>query len=607
MNDKQNDSGSIKRSDFKLRLEYYGLKTHIYLLKTGQYAIQLLNYPELYDEIKENFEHTIRQVGDDVELIIEKPDNIREEITPIKNTADNQGLFLNNEMLQSLLVSRFTDIDFRKIEVDFQNGVCLKLILGHTVSKEKEKEVKTFLLDMKNGFTDVEIQIDEHLSDPILIKTVDLACTDSRYKFSIEDSEFWFSNAQKIYSGNLTRESLRFFDPEKTKCYMDFSIWQNRNVNIRSAVLLYDTVYIAFPLQMNFEKFLEQQHLTVKDLYTLIENQKLVILLPNTESRYDKNILDEMYGMNPNCIVSKRGINALMAMYYCELEKQYMKIWKGKEEVLKEFCMDCAKKKDPLAKMFADMLLWPIRAKNESYELLTSYSPLSVSSIGVNNYLLLPQHNKSNIEFEMTVNAPAIHIATALHATYFPFCIEQENGSYSDLGVATLLGDILNMYNYLGKNQLEHMKEYSERVNKKNHSICLLRSENTVDLKHILDYEKKYHTSHTLKKILEDLAFLDDKKCEEKIKEYNNAIAEAGMEKAGIGTILNYMLSVGGFLPGAGTAFSIAGLFTQILNDLGIKEKKTIARIENGTASEKDKIFLLDKVNRVAHLERSSF
>ena len=87
MNDKQNDSGSIKRSDFKLRLEYYGLKTHIYLLKTGQYAIQLLNYPELYDEIKENFEHTIRQVGDDVELIIEKPDNIREEITPIKNTV----------------------------------------------------------------------------------------------------------------------------------------------------------------------------------------------------------------------------------------------------------------------------------------------------------------------------------------------------------------------------------------------------------------------------------------------------------------------------------------------------------------------------------------
>lgn len=211
---------------------------------------------------------------------------------------------------------------------------------------------------MKNGFTDVEIQIDEHLSDPILIKTVDLACTDSRYKFSIEDSEFWFSNAQKIYSGNLTRESLRFFDPEKTKCYMDFSIWQNRNVNIRSAVLLYDTVYIAFPLQMNFEKFLEQQHLTVKDLYTLIENQKLVILLPNTESRYDKNILDEMYGMNPNCIVSKRGINALMAMYYCELEKQYMKIWKGKEEVLKEFCRTVQKRR-PLAKMFADMLLWP--------------------------------------------------------------------------------------------------------------------------------------------------------------------------------------------------------------------------------------------------------
>jgi len=62
------------------------------------------------------------------------------------------------------------------------------------------------------------------------------------------DKRFWFDNVNKIYSGDMTRESLRFFDPDQTKCYMDFGVWQNKNINIRSAVLLYDKVYIAFLL-----------------------------------------------------------------------------------------------------------------------------------------------------------------------------------------------------------------------------------------------------------------------------------------------------------------------------------------------------------------------
>ena len=191
----------------------------------------------------------------------------------------------------------------------------------------------------------------------------------------------------------------------------------------------------------------------------------------------------------------------------------------------------------------------------------------------------------------MTVNASSIHIATALQSTYFPFYVENESDSYSDAGVATILGNILNMYNYLGKGQLENMEEYSKKVDEEKQSIYLLKPENSVDMKHILAYEKKYHTSHTLKRILEDLASLDSAKRMEKVKEYNNAIA-----------VWNYVLSAGGFVPGIGTGVSVLGLLCQMAQDMGIGEKYIIKKLEQGTASEKDKIYLLDKLNRVARI-----
>ena len=74
--------GRIKRTDLRLRMEYYGLETRIYLLESGQYSIQILNYRELYQEIKQNFDSSIRSVGDWVEVVSEKPENSIREISP---------------------------------------------------------------------------------------------------------------------------------------------------------------------------------------------------------------------------------------------------------------------------------------------------------------------------------------------------------------------------------------------------------------------------------------------------------------------------------------------------------------------------------------------
>lgn len=137
--------GRIKRTDLRLRMEYYGLETRIYLLESGQYSIQILNYRELYQEIKQNFDSSIRSVGD-------------------------------------------------WVEVYHEDGIRLEICLGKQISSEKETEIKDFVLNMQIGFSDVKIYADQNLPDPLYVNEVNLACTDSHYKFSVEDSGFCFGH-----------------------------------------------------------------------------------------------------------------------------------------------------------------------------------------------------------------------------------------------------------------------------------------------------------------------------------------------------------------------------------------------------------------------------
>ena len=47
------DCGGVKRADLRLRTKYYGIKTKIFLIAKNHYVIQLLNFLDMFDAIKE--------------------------------------------------------------------------------------------------------------------------------------------------------------------------------------------------------------------------------------------------------------------------------------------------------------------------------------------------------------------------------------------------------------------------------------------------------------------------------------------------------------------------------------------------------------------------
>ena len=607
MNEMRYDSGSIKRADLRLRTKYYGIKTKIYLADNGRYMIYVMDCLGIFDEIKNDFNYNIRSVGDWVELINKEPESFMAEIPPLTNIAyKNEGIFLTHKMFESLLISKFPRVDFLNIEVEHQNGAQVVITVAENTIENEISRIKQFIYDLKNGFSKVNFRKSSISKSILTNRDVDLACTDKSFNFSIADSEFWFDNVEKIYSGDICKNSLRFFDSTKTKCYMDFSVWNNENINIRSNALLYDTIYLSLPLGDHLDDFLSQQHLKQTDLDELVERKKLVVLLPNTEIRYDKKLLDRLYDIDPNCIVSKRGINALMAMFYCELERKYLSLWEGNEHVLETLCLECVNKNDKQSRLLYDWLLWPIKVKSESYELLTSYSPLKLPSIGANllfNSFLDDTTKGKAIQFELTANSNAIHIASALQATYFPFATKETTGPiYSDETVSCLLGSIINSYRLNTSEEQNEINEYTELLDKQRNAIYLLKSDNSVSIRHILDYAEKYDTTHALMKILFNISELDQGQQKARIEEYNNLIAEIGKEHINKGSVINYILGGAGFLPVVGTAASITSLIMQVFSDVGIKKDIVNKKIIKGKAKTKDEVYLLDKLSRIAKL-----
>ena len=524
MNDRQvpmdYDSGSIKRSDYMLRLHFYGLQTRIYLVEPHRYAILLINYQDRLDIIKQKFDNEIRMLGDWVILTVVPPENYLCVISPMEEAnMICEGAFLTDDMVKSLLISRFPTTKFQDIHVSFEKGANLQITTEPNTTSARREEIRTFAQRLHLAFSQVEVRAAEEVKPCVYISDVTLACTDQSKPFSVCDAEFWFDHAEDIFDGTLKKEQLRFYT-EGTKCYLNFSVWPKTKANIRSNLMLYDTVYLSLPLTDYLPDFLEQQHLSYDDLANMAAQKKLVVFLPNTESRYDGKLIDCLYEANPDAVVSKRGINALLATYFTRIEQAYLNCWRGHEEQLRELHMMCCLSDRPEIQQIGKWLVWPIQAKGKSKELLSSYGPMMVSNLDLNQ-LILPffkdEKTRDNAEFEFVVNEDSIQIASALQATFFPLQIEDAGKHYSNEGVAIILNGLLNGYLYPQEKQQMQLQDYKQQLQRQQHEIRLLHVDNSVPVVDLLDYSQRYRTSETLKCILERLTQMPEEMQRERI------------------------------------------------------------------------------------------
>lgn len=630
-----NQIGEVKRTDLDLRIEYLGLKTKIYRIEDERFVILCEDYEGDFEKLKEYFDDNIRPICCWVELTLKEPENYKEMIEGIALddiTSNFQGICLTKPEIDNMLTSKFHHIDFADISA--VPGQHAKLII--TVSdKTKDEDIallEDFLSKMELSFEKVVVRKESdasredeepegkwqnrqspYYSDPIY------CFTDKSFPFSVNDADYWFSNVEKIYQGKIDRDELPFFHPGETKCYLDFTGF--KNVNLRNNILLYDKIYLSLPIENNLEAFLEHQNITKNELIELVEREKVVILLPNTELRYDRKLVMEAYNHKNNSVISKRGINALIACYMAEVEKSYCADYPEYREMIYEIHPYLKNTEDEKAIQMAKFMAWPLTAKLESFKTLNQCSPMAISHFGVNTVLeeMLHSLEKTNeLSFEFVVNSGSIHIATALQATYFPFNEEREGGKYSDSGVSIILASLLNSYYYSSPEDMEQIKKVSQISRRENNYINLLNCDNTVSITRFADKAKTYNTATELAGILAKLERMDEKERRERISGYNSLLCDiAEIPDKERWKCLKYFLGAAGLIPilpppiSMGVALADLGVtaLDKALSKRKEAEKKQIAYKINKATKEKpdkelvDDVYILDKIARIAKLQ----
>lgn len=611
----------VKRCDLELRTKYFGIKTEIYQLDMFRFVIVCSNYTGNFDELSKDFDNTIRHVGTNLSLVDKMPEQYLKKIETISfdNVVDGfKGSYLTLNDIKDFITLKFYDVEIIQISVP-NTGVDFEILVevSTETTDTQIENMLNVLVETDFGTDKITIKKSNNLkSEESKIKNernVMLLKPYEELPFTIEEGVFWLDNAERIYAGDFKRSELIFFRSNTTKCFFDFSVFDN--INIRNALLLYDTVYIAPPLSDKMDEFLMKQKMTFEELVELVEMGKVVLLLSNDEARYNRKLINEVYRNSPVGIVGRRGINILLASYLSETKRKYEILHPNIYDLASDLFMFGAKENDASIQSVAKFLAWPQIALIKSFSEFNRLSPMSISSFGINHVLnenVFPLMKEQKLDFEFVVNSLNTHIATALQATYFPFQQREKNGSiYSDCAVSKIMGDLLNVYSY-DPDSLKTIKKIHTQG--KEDYINLFDCKENISVLKVAETADKFETHKGFSDILFRLGNLNDEERTKIIREYNDILFELVGDKKG-GRIPKFLMGGIGFLP-------LPAFFSHILTSVGLlkdwfsetevkKEYDDHKKIkqqmkEYGITVEHQKvkdIYLLDKISRVATLK----
>lgn len=631
--------GAVKRNDLNLRIEYLGLETEIYQIEPYKFEIYCSNYKGNFEELKNHFNYSIRHAGVNVVLVDRPPTKFLKKIDniPLSNVVSGfRAACVTQSDLENFVQSKFWNVDISKISIP-KTGIEFEILIE--VSKETTEsqieEMQKFLLSSDLGTDKITIRIknDECENLPKGDKVTITNTQDARVKeindsfnimnlnlekelpFTINEADFWFNHAEDIYTGKITRNDLHFFREESLKCFLDFSVFDN--IDLRNVLLLYETVYIALPIEGYLEYFLEKQNMSAIELIELVDMGKVVLLLPNLETRYDKNLIMDAYKCNPAAVVGRRGINTLLATYLSETKLQYEKRFPGIYKIASDIYMKGLEQGNTDVQSIARMIAWPITAAAGSFRFLNLNSPMSVSNFGVNN-LISPKLGISEewdkIMFEFTVNSLSTHISAALKSTYFPFQQQNEDGmKYSDAGVYNIMGDFLKLFWY----DADNLQYISTLYHQNNEDFLELFECKNIKITKVASLADEYNTQIGFHDILDRLGKMDEKLRKSKIREYNDILFDvAKIKNNNNGGLLKLMLGGASFLPlnyQLSLVLSSLGIVKdQVDGSASIRKHSEMEAIEkciknyDGMTTEKqtvEDIYLLDKISQVAILK----
>ena len=630
-----NYQGPVRRTDLYLRATHPDISTTIYKINERQFIIKCDKVEGDFQKFREDFNYSIRLIGASVDIAEEAPKNFIEIVPNIsdKKIAKNfEGMPFTQAGLLNLLISKFPNVHFQKIEdgaetvtiytasFDVKDGSTTNHIFLSNSDREK---IQTFVDDFKSpiqfSLVDEKVEQPDQLSffqhlNPVQFIYAASFRRDFVPEFSLRDEALWFDNIDNIFEGKLKKDDLYFYNSKEYSCYVDFSSFDN--IDIRNHLFLFQTVYVTLPFEKDINVWLKQSKIKKNEFLELVKRNRIKVALTQPEFRYDIGFINEIYGANPNAVISRRALATLQQIDIVEMSDNYLLNDFEALSELNKFCQIFSEATKMNPKFVYDFLVWPIRARRNSFEQLNSAGLFSMPSFGVNTAVekRISEAVKQDLSFEFTVNSASIHLANSLNATYFPF---KAKDGYTDAFYANVMGEMLNFYKSANSKNIKSFIESKQKINSgilPISPIDVIEINDYIPITELEEVLSKNVVYPNSKRLIESLSELTDEERKSKIAEYNLEVSKKinknNKSENAIDLGQNILLDAAGAVTGfavIGSAFSLLKLGGKKLTQSIPLIKTIAAKIEDAMHPDKDKanIHYLTKINRVARVKRN--
>lgn len=540
------DGDTVRRTDLHLRCYHIGLQTEIFRIDGERYVIYCKNVPKgKFEQLCQYFRSSIKPMGCWVDLVQEPPMQALEQLAPIpfSDAADDfKGIFMTRHDLDMAIIDRFPEVDVLRIDV--QEGLNFSITITvaadtplETVEAMREQfgRIGSFGTDELNicfGTEEERGERERHerkrQTDPMIMEV------DRSLPFTLTEASTWYDLAPGIYRGEVPREKLP--NPNytfgNTACFL--SGHGDRRADLRGVLLLYDTVYLALPLERDFDAFLTSQAVSREELISLIAEGKLVLVLNNSESRYERSFLLNAYEVNKFSIIGRRGINTVVASYLVELRDRYLKRFPQIMDLAAEFYAKGIRDEDEMFMAAAKVCSWPVVGIADSFDLFERIGPLGNSI--VLKGLLEPflagrgKNDRDILDAILLLGANDQLVASALNATQL-FCSSQDSSDKWERFSAETLSRLMLSYWY-DDMSLETIRKIRNSTYEENSRLELFDSKKNVSLKKVVKLAEQYNTRNEFRRLLNDLEKLDPMQRKARIRQYNDILVDLSCASA---------------------------------------------------------------------------
>lgn len=445
----------VRRTDVALRARYPFLSTRIF--ETEKNRFEIVFDAGLLDATTtvEEFNRQIRPAGTAIHLSNRPPSSYLREIPRIEDAELSRGFegySLTGADIGNILLSRHPDLP-ELVRLPNQNNPIV-LLFERALTQNEKGRVDAFMAGHLPGWpfevgvaTEADAAAERSSQRP---GEIDIDVRPSRLRpqappFVREDEAFWFENVDALFEGRYHPNRFAATADAGTACYVAATSFPQ--IDIRQAVLVYDTVYLTPPLvdiPGGAADFWQQQTVTREDVLRLIEVGRLRLVLGQPEERTDTRFLAAAHERNPTAVIGRLQAAAIMISDIVATADEYSL---GKPElgpVVRELASRIEQETGMPSAIVSRLLLWPLHARRSCLAPLMQrglmgIGPFSAGGVFAEQY---EAATGRDVTLEALATSDAVHVAHALNATLIPPTQEMEGW----LAPRRLIGDRLNFY-----------------------------------------------------------------------------------------------------------------------------------------------------------------